>query len=71
LSRWFLTFVVGIVLAIIFLPTVGQHIRKTERVEWCQAFEARTDWSQDEARRYLKECDHFDMKTGTEVKGQR
>jgi len=65
------TFVVGIVLAIIFLPTVGQHIRKTEQVEWCAEFEKRNEFSQDEAKRYLAECPHFDMKTGTEVKGQR
>lgn len=64
------TFVFCIVLGIVFMPTIGNHIRDKEQAEWCAEFEKRDTFSREEAGRYLDYCPHFDMETQTEVKGR-
>lgn len=71
MKTFLLTFAFCIVLAFIFMPTIGNHIRDKEQAEWCAAFEKRDEFSQAEAERYLDYCPHFDMATQREVPGRK
>jgi hypothetical protein len=70
MKTFFITFFMSIGLAIVLFPAIGVRINETEQREWCERFETRNSFTQEEAGRYLDYCPHFDMNTQTEVNGR-
>lgn len=70
MKNFLLTTAIVLVAGIILFPAIGVRMQETEQDKWCRQFETRFDFTREEAKRYLDYCDHFDMKTQTEVKGR-